>query len=67
MRTVRTGEEKGKWEEEAVEVEIYSGIEFTRLNSTPPPHPPTPVQEHMVQINWLPVEKRGRRKEGVSE
>lgn len=30
----RGGEEK---EEEAVEVEIYSGIEFTRLNSTPLP------------------------------
>lgn len=39
-----------------MEVEIYSGIEFTRFNSgttTPPPTPslPFPVKEHMVQIN----------------
>lgn len=58
----RRGERVGA----AVEVEIYSGIEFTRLNSTPTPQPP--VQEHMVQINWLPVEKKGEeeRKESVS-
>lgn len=47
----------------AVEVEIYSGIEFTRLDSTGPP---------LLKNTWCKLtgwlwKKRGGRKEGVSE
>lgn len=55
-----------------VEVEIYSGIEFTRFNRTPssPPPLPFPVKEHMVQINSLPAsdcKKKKGRKERAGE
>lgn len=66
---MRTGVEE-KEEEEGPRPGCGSGdLQWYRVH-TPRLDRHSPVKEHMVQINWLAVEKKGRkegRKEGVSE
>lgn len=52
----------GAREYNAVEVEIYSGIGFTRFHQGPIPPPPISIKEHMVQINSC--QQREQREEG---
>lgn len=75
MRENRRGEGGGGGGAPAVvEVEIYSGIEFTRFNRTPPPHPPPrPLSLSLLKNTWCKltlcqqVTAKEGRKERVGE